>query len=103
VVDPVLFERVVARVDAIVEKQSDLATRLNQLATTLEDRYLPREVYRSNRDADRQDVRDLNIRLDKADANRAADKRLIITSLVAPLLVGLILAYIAIQIGGSPT
>jgi DNA helicase HerA-like ATPase len=102
VTDPVNYERILARVDSIVEKQSELTLRLNELTATLETRYMPRELYLSHRDADRQDVSDVVRRIDATDANRAADRRLIIASLVFPLLVGLMLFYAASQIGGSP-
>ena len=100
--DAVNYERLLGRVDSIVEKQTELAAQLKELATTLETRYVPRELYESQREGDRQDVRDINRRLDTAEANRTADRRLILTAFVAPFVVALLLIYVAAQIGGSP-
>jgi hypothetical protein len=101
--DAISYERLLGQVNSIIEKQAELTSRLDRLADTLETRYLPREIYQSNREADRQDVSDVSQRLNTADENRAQDRRLIIASLVFPLLVGLMLFYAATQIGGSPS
>jgi hypothetical protein len=103
VTDAVNYERLLLRVDGIVEKQAELTERLNNLTSTLENRYLTRELYVSQREADRQDVADVSRRLDTADQNRAADRRLIFASFVGPLLIGLLMLYVAAQIGGNPT
>jgi hypothetical protein len=41
-------------------------------------------------------------RADVAESNRVKDKWLILTGLVFPAIVGIILLYVATQIGGSP-
>jgi hypothetical protein len=48
------------------------------------------------------DLEDIVRRADSAENNRAKDKWLILTGLVFPAIVGLILLYVATQIGGSP-
>lgn len=39
----------------------------------------------------------------RAESNRSRDRLLILTGLVFPALVGILLLYVAAQIGGSPT
>ena len=50
-----------------------------------------------------KDVDALDKRFTVAENNRSKDKWLLLTSLVFPALVGLLLLYVATQIGGSPT
>lgn len=49
-----------------------------------------------------REVAEQEARADKAEERRAADRRLIITSLVLPIAVALILLYITSQLGGTP-
>lgn len=44
----------------------------------------------------------LEAKIDKAEERRAADRRLILTSLVLPIVVALILLYVQSQVGGPP-
>ena len=49
-----------------------------------------------------KDVDGLETRFNTVENNRAKDKWLILTGLVFPAIVGIILLYVATQIGGSP-
>lgn len=96
--------RLITRVDGLVQQATALTDQVNRLTSTMETRYLPREVYEGNRHADRDDVKDVREQLDKAqrereaerrtlDERRAADRRLIIFSLAVPFLLILFQIY----------
>lgn len=86
----------------VMRRLDDAASQLGRLAEKLEREYLPREVYSSHREADRADVAGLTVRMDKTEAQRAADRRLILTAFIAPIVTGLVLLYIVAQLGGTP-
>lgn len=46
-----------------------------------------------------KDIIALEAKVDKAEERRASDRRLILTSLVLPIVIGLIMLYIQTQIG----
>ncbi|MCL8026301.1 hypothetical protein [Nocardioides bruguierae] len=80
-----------------------LTSSIDQLRAEL----VRKDVYESDqraRDAQfqglRDDVTQLNTRMDRGDQQRAADRRLILTSIIAPVIVALIMLYVAAQVGG---
>lgn len=85
----------------VLRRVDDAVAQLARLADRLERDYVTREAYQIQREADRDDVAEIIRRLDKSDTQRAADRRLLMTSLVAPLLVALVLLYVAAQFGGA--
>lgn len=48
-----------------------------------------------------KDILALEVKVDKAEERRAADRRLILTALVLPIVTALIILYITSQIGGQ--
>lgn len=47
-----------------------------------------------------KDTLALEVKVDKSEERRAADRRLILTSLVLPIIVAIVLLYVQSQIGG---
>lgn len=90
--------------------ESELQRAVDRLTLTIDQ--LRQELVRKDvYDADKQatgarigtverDVEDLDAKVDKAEERRAADRRLILTALVLPVLVFVIQLYVAAQIGG---
>lgn len=85
----------------LVRRIEALIVQVTRLSEDLKRDYLPRESYNLARDADRDDVAHLAARMDATEKQRAADRRLIVTAFVAPIVVALILLYVAAQIGGT--
>lgn len=86
------------------EAMRDLKTSIDQLRNEL----VRKDVY----DADQRgiearfsnverDVTDVEAKVDKAEERRAADRRLILTSLALPILVFLIQLYVTAQTGSG--
>lgn len=91
----------------LVRQLAQITAQLDRIAQRLETDYVRRDLYEEARKADRDDVRDTNERIgrmekrqDKADTQRAADRRLIITAFVAPIITALIVLYVSAQVGG---
>lgn len=83
----------------------DLRGSIDQLRSEL----VRKDVYDSDQrniahrlDGLRDDVLDLEREFDKADERRAADRRLILTAVVVPLLLFIVQLYITAQLGGTP-
>lgn len=82
--------------------------RLTRSIESLEQKLVRKDVYEVNeraRDAAfvnlREDLRGIYARLETQEEKRAADRRLIVANLVLPILVALVLLYVATQIGGG--
>lgn len=90
--EPTLGE-VARRIDDLVRQVADL---VQQLRTD----YVRSELYNANRESDQKDVKELRERLDKAEEQAAANRRLFLTTLIGPVLVGLIMLYFAAKFGG---
>lgn len=89
---------------ALREAVRDLRTSIDHLRSEL----VRRDVY----DADQRgivarfavlekDVAEVEVKVDKGEERRAADRRLILTSLVLPILVALVLLYVTSQVGAQ--
>lgn len=83
----------------------DLRGSIDQLRSEL----VRKDVYDSDQrgitqrlDGLRDDVLDLERQFDKAEERRAADRRLILTAVVVPLLLFIVQLYITAQLGGTP-
>lgn len=83
----------------------DLRGSIDQLRSEL----VRKDVYDSDQrgiaqrlDGLRDDVLDLERKFDKAEERRAADRRLILTAVVVPLLLFIVQLYITAQLGGTP-
>lgn len=84
------------------ESIRDLKNSIDQLRGEL----VRRDVYESDQrgvgariTAIEKDVVEVEAKVDKSEERRAADRRLILTSLVLPIVVALILLYVTSQIG----
>jgi len=84
----------------VVRRLDEISNRLLDLTNQLRTDYLRADLYKAQRESDREDVKDLRTRLDKAEAQAAANRRLILTSLVAPIITALIVLYVSAQVGG---
>lgn len=81
----------------------DLKSSIDNLRIEL----VRKDVYESNeraRDREvldlREDVKELKVNLKATEDKRAADRRLVMTSFVAPFLLALVMLYVAAQFGG---
>lgn len=84
------------------ESMRDLKTAIDQLRSEL----VRRDVYESDQrgvaariTAIEKDVVEVEAKVDKSEERRAADRRLILTSLVLPIVVALVLLYVTSQVG----
>lgn len=84
----------------VVRRLDDVSRQLVDLTSQLRTEYVGRELYASHREADRDDVANLATRMEATEKQRAADRRLVVTAFVAPIIVALVLLYVAAQIGG---
>lgn len=74
---------------------------VTKVEATLE-QMVRRDIYESHREADREDVRELKARLDRAEEERRQDRRLLMTSFVLPLALIVLQLYLASQgVNGS--
>jgi multidrug resistance efflux pump len=85
------------------ESIRDLKTSIDQLRNDL----VRRDVYESDQRGVaariavlEKELAEQEARVNKAEERRAADRRLIMTSLVLPIVVALVLLYITSQLGG---
>lgn len=85
----------------VVRRLDDIVRRLDEMTTQLRTDYVRADLYISQREADRDDVADQRHRLDAIEKQRAADRRLIITAFVAPIITSLLVLYVVTQLGGS--
>lgn len=86
------------------ESMRDLKQSIDQLRSEL----VRRDVYESDQrgvaariTAVEKDVVEVEVKVDKSEERRAADRRLILTSLVLPIVVALVLLYVTSQVGAS--
>lgn len=85
----------------VARRLVELTNEVRRLVEEVRKDYVPRELYNAQREADRDDHKALDTRVTKTEENRAADRRVILTALVMPLLVGLLLLYATVQFGGT--
>ena len=86
------------------ESMRDLKAAIDQLRSEL----VRRDVYESDQrgvsariTAVEKDVVEVEAKVDKSEERRAADRRLILTSLILPIVVALVLLYVTSQLGAS--
>ena len=91
--DPTIAE-VVRRLDDVTRQLQSVADRLNA-------DYVRTDLYASHREADRDDVKQIAERMDKSEANQQALRRMLVTSIVAPILVALVVLYVTAQLTGA--
>lgn len=85
----------------VVRRLDEVSRTMAELAAQLRTEYVSRELYMAQREADRDDVAHLAARMDATEKQRGADRRLIVTAFVAPIITALIVLYIVAQLGGA--
>ncbi len=88
--------------DGVDQQARDHAVRLEKQ----QDQFVRADVYRAEKDGMiariaevEKDSIALEAKVDKNEERRAADRRLILTSLVLPILIGILMLYVQTQVG----
>jgi len=90
----------------VVRRLDDVATRLDRLMDTLEDRFVRRDVLQAMNNAtsiqitgieDEQHV--IHKRIDRMQDTSAANRRLIVASFIAPIIVGVVVVILLSALG----
>lgn len=92
--------------DEVVRRLDDVVTRLNRLSSQLEETYVRKDVLAAKEAADavqmqglEEEQRAIGRRLDRMDEATATNRRLIISSFIAPLVVGVVVVLVLSAIG----
>jgi hypothetical protein len=84
----------------VVRQLAAITSQLDKITQRLDTDYIRKDVYAAQMQSMAEKIDVLTERADKADAQRAADRRLIITAFVAPIITALIVLYVSTQAGG---
>ena len=90
----------------VVARLDDVVQRLDKLSKDLEAGYVRKDVYSADRQTDaiqakgiEDEQRLLNRRIDKMEEHGASNRRLIISSFIAPVVVGIVVVLILSALG----
>lgn len=84
----------------VIRQLAAITSQLEKITERLDTDYVRKDVYQAQVQVFAEKIDELKDRADKSEQQRNADRRLIVTSFIGPIITALIVMYVVAQVGG---